>query len=384
MSQELIEKALEAAKTELNKRFEDQSTEVNKTGAAFSKSQTELKAEVNALQEKIKSLGEQLFTVEQKAGSPGTAEPSLSFAEKAAQELTANKYNGGRLSIDVGTFQKAIGSAATSAGVLINPDRLGYLPTPNRRMTIRSLLAQGRTASNALEYVRENVFTNNATIVPEGQLKPESNLTFTKESTTVKTIAHWVQASKQVMADAGQLAGYIDARLYHGLQLVEEAQLLNGNGQGDNLQGINTVAHAYDTSLNSPNDTGADILAHALYQVSLSEFSATGIVLNPLDWHKIALLKDKNNNYLIGGPQAFASQLLWGMPIISTLSQAAGTFTVGAFGLASQVWDRMDATIIVSDQDRDNFVKNMLTILAEQRLAVAHYRPSALIKGTFA
>lgn len=62
-----------------------------------------------------------------------------------------------------------------------------------RRLTVRDLLAQGRITSNALEYVRENVFTNAAAPVAEGTLKPESNITFTKETANVKTIAHWIQ-----------------------------------------------------------------------------------------------------------------------------------------------------------------------------------------------
>lgn len=61
-----------------------------------------------------------------------------------------------------------------------------------RRLTVRDLLAQGRITSNALEYVRENVFTNAAALIAEGTLKPESNITFTKETANVKTIAHWI------------------------------------------------------------------------------------------------------------------------------------------------------------------------------------------------
>jgi HK97 family phage major capsid protein len=109
-----------------------------------------------------------------------------------------------------------------------------------------------------------------------------------------------------------------------------------------------------------------------------------GIILNPRDWHNIALLKDNEGRYLFGGPQAFTSNVMWGLPVVPTKAQVTGTFTVGGFDMASQVWDRMDATIEVSREDRDNFVKNMLTILCEERLALAHYRPTAIIKGTFA
>ena len=267
----------------------------------------------------------------------------------------------------------------------VQPQQLpGILMPGLRRLTVRDLLAQGRITSNALEYVRENVFTNAAAPVAEGTLKPESNITFTKETANVKTIAHWIQASRQIMDDAPALESYLNSRMMYGLALVEENQMLNGDGTGDNLQGLNVVANDYETTLNATGDTGADVLAHAIYQVSLSEFEADGIILNPADWHRIALLKDANGNYILGGPQAFASKVLWGLPVVSTTAQTAGKFTVGAFGLASQVWDRMDATIEISNQDRDNFVKNMLTILCEERLALAHYRPAAIVTGDIA
>ncbi|MEG5435030.1 phage major capsid protein, partial [Enterobacter asburiae] len=120
-----------------------------------------------------------------------------------------------------------------------------------RRLTIRDLLAQGRISSNALEYVREEVFTNNADVVAEKALKPESDITFSKQTANVKTIAHWVQASRQVMDDAPMLQSYVNNRLMYGLALKEEGQLLNGDGTGDNLEGLNKVATAYDTSLNA-------------------------------------------------------------------------------------------------------------------------------------
>ncbi len=102
--------------------------------------------------------------------------------------------------------------------------------------------------------------------------------------------------------------------------------------------------------------TPAQILSLMQFTVTESEFSASGIVLNPRDWHNIALLKDNEGRYLFGGPQAFTSNIM-GLPVVPTKAQAAGTFTVGGFDMASQVWDRMDATVEVSREDRDNFVK---------------------------
>ncbi|PIJ58731.1 capsid protein [Erwinia sp. OLMDLW33] len=375
-----IQKALEDSQKHMQQLFDAQKQEISSTGVISKQLQDDL-AKVN---EEMQKSGARLFDLEQKL-SAGAEDPAQkkSFSERAAEELTKS-WNGSKGSFDAKTFNKSLGSDAGSAGSLIQPMQVPGIVMPGlRRLTIRDLLAQGRISSNSLEYVREEVFTNNAASVAEKALKPESDITFSKQTANVKTVAHWIQASRQVMDDAPMLQSYVNNRLMYGLALAEERQLLNGDGNGDDLEGLNHVATAYDSSLNATGDTRADIIAHAVYQVTESEFSASGIILNPRDWHSIALLKDGEGRYIFGGPQAFAANVMWGLPVVPTKAQTAGTFTVGGFDLASQVWDRMDATIEVSREDRDNFVKNMLTILCEERLALAHYRPTAIIKGTF-
>jgi HK97 family phage major capsid protein len=375
-----IQQAIETAQKNMQALFDEQKKEITDTGAVSKKLQTDLQT----VTDELKTAGTRLFDLEQKlaAGAPDQ-ENKKSFAERTAEDLMKS-WDGKAAKVDVKTFNKVLGSGAASAGGLVDVQRNpGILMPGLRRLTIRDLLAQGRISSNSLEYVRENVFTNSAAPVAEGTLKPESNLTFTKETANVKTIAHWIQASRQIMDDAPMLESYVNDRLMYGLKLVEEGQLLNGSGTGDNLSGLNTVATVYDTTLNATGDTKADQIAHAIFQTSESEFEASGIILNPRDWHSIALLKDGEGRYIFGGPAAFAARVMWGMPVVATKAQAQGTFTVGGFDLASQIWDRMDATVEISREDRDNFVKNMLTILCEERLALAHYRTSAIIKGTF-
>ncbi|MDF2792753.1 MAG: capsid protein [Pseudomonas orientalis] len=378
-----IQKAIETAQTRMTELFDAQKKEITDTGEVSKK----LQGELTIVQEELKTAGTRLFDLEQKlsGGNLDNPENKKSFAAQTAVDLQKSWDGKSSGKVDVKSFDKVLGSGAGSAGSLIQAQMSpGILMPGLRRLTIRDLLAQGRISSNSLEYVRENVFTNSAAPVAENTLKPESNLTFTKQTANVKTIAHWIQASRQVMEDAPMLESYVNNRLLFGLALVEEAQLLNGDGTGDNLTGLNQVATAYDAALDATGDTRADQIAHAIFQTSESEFEASGIILNPRDWHAIALLKDAEGRYIFGGPAAFAAKVMWGLPVVATKAQALGTFTVGGFDLASQVWDRMDATVEVSREDRDNFVKNMLTILCEERLALAHYRPTAIIKGAFA
>lgn len=289
-----------------------------------------------------------------------------------------------------GSFTSGINAVITSgsgsAGDLIQPTRVGMIVQPQQRLTIRDLLTWGRTTSNSIEYVREAGFTNNANVVSENPTtnKPESNLTFEMDSAPVATIAHWIHASKQVLADAGMLASYIDGRLRFGLKLKEEAQLLKGSGVGLNINGLYTQATAYSNpGVTVQAETAIDRLRLALLQVTLAEYEADGIVLSPIDWAAIELTKTTDNQYLFTTPTGLAAPGLWGRPVVATQSMDAGDYLVGNFGQAAQGWDREDVNVTVSTEDRDNFVKNMVTILCEERVGLTVYRPEALVKGDF-
>ena len=284
----------------------------------------------------------------------------------------------------------SITSATTGtggAGDLVRTERVnGILQPALRRMTVRDLITPGRTASNAIEYVKETGFQNMAAVVAETASKPQSDLAFDLLTQSVVTIAHWVKASKQILDDAPMLASYIDGRLRYGLEYVEEGQLLNGSGSGGNLNGIYTQATAYSAPAGGYgggdiDPTAIDILRLAMLQAELALFPATGGVINPTQWSAIETTKDSEGRYIIGNPNQQGSPTLWGRPFVATPAMANDAFLVGAFKLGAQVFDREDANVQVSTEDADNFTKNMVTIRAEERLGLAVYRPEAFIKG---
>lgn len=341
--------------------------------------------EQGALQARLTAAEQKLVSVE--SSSSNQPNRVLSLGEHVIQ---SDAFEGvdwnvqSKLAIGI---KAAITSLDTSAGSLVVPDRQpGIVGLPQRRLTIRDLIAPGRTGSNMIEYVKETGFTNNAAPVSENPAsdKPESDLEFELVQSGVKTIAHLVRASKQILDDAAQLSSYIDARLRYGLQLKEEAQLLKGSGTGNNLHGIYTQASAYaNPGVTVQNQTWIDQLRLALLQAELAEYYADGIVLSPIDWTAIELTKDNQNKYILANPFGLAMPMLWSRPVVATQSMDAGDFLVGAFKLGAQVYDREDANVVISTEDKDNFSKNMITIRAEERLALAVYRPEAFVKGEF-
>lgn len=284
---------------------------------------------------------------------------------------------------------KAITSLTTdadgSAGAAVAPQLIpGIQQLPVRRLTVRDLLTPGSTNSNAVQYVQETGFTNNAAPVVETEQKPESTLKLALRTVPVQVIAHFVHASKQILDDAPQLRSLIDFRLRYGLSYAEEIQLLNGDGTGANLDGLIPNATAYAEPFAPDAPTIIDALRLAMLQAALAEYPATGHVLNPIDAARIELTKDTLGRYIIGNPgQSVGNLTLWGLPVVQTPAIAEDKFLTGAFQMGAQVFDREEANVEVSTEDRDNFIKNMVTIRGEERLALAIYRPEAFIYGDF-
>ena len=287
------------------------------------------------------------------------------------------------------TVKAAITSLTTdadgSAGDLVQTTRLpGVLALPQRRMTVRDLISPGQMDGNALEYVKETGFTNNAAPVAEGVKKAESSMKFDLVSTTAKVIAHYVKASRQILSDASQLASLIDQRLRYGLAFKEEQQLLNGDGTGQNLLGIIPQATAFVATFDpAGTETNIDNIRLALLQAELAEYPSTGVVMNPIDWARIELIKDTTGRYIIGNPQGVIGATLWNRPVVTTQAIAVDKFLAGAFMMGAQVFDRWQARVEVATENEDDFVKNMVTVLCEERLALAVYRPEAFIYGDF-
>ncbi len=129
--------------------------------------------------------------------------------------------------------------------------------------------------------------------------------------------------------------------------------------------------------------TKIDILRRSMTQLYLSEFAPECFILNPIDWEDIELTKDTQGRYIFANPQSLLGPTLWGRPVIVTNSMTQGQFLTANLTQAAQLWDRQSATVEVSREDADNFTKNMVTIRAEERVALTVYRATALIKGVF-
>lgn len=279
------------------------------------------------------------------------------------------------------TLTNSTAAAAGSLGAGLVTTRLpGVVELPRRQLTIRQLLAQGNMDGQTLEFVKEHSWTNSAAPVAEGAAKPQSDFRLEAVSTSAKVIAHTMKASRQTLSDVSAVRSMIDSRLSFGLDLIEENQILNGDGTGQNLLGIIPQATAYTSPLTGADTTSIDKVRLMVLQAALALLPPDGIVMHPADWAWIELLKDSTGQYIIGQPQGNIGATLWGLPVVPSMAMTIDKVLVGAFGTAAQIFDRWTTTI-ETGYENDDFTKNLVTILAEKRVALATYRPGAFIYG---
>lgn len=386
---EAIETGQKGLTNDLQTKLEKQDQDITARLDKFEKSVKKMQADLREVeQNEVASTPVSLETDPRSAGEIFTASEAFEKSDEA-DPYTPPVQVGSILSRPQ---QTAIVNATGQNQPLVPDQRVAgiMLPTGLRVFTIRDLVPVARTTSNLIQFTRENVFTDNA--APqysspsyENVTKGESGITFTLLNAAVQTIAHWIPASRQVLSDAPQLRGHIDMRLMYGLLLEEEEQLLLGDGTGANLEGLVTAATAYDTTLNVTGDTNIDKLRHAVLQlIKDSEFPCDGFVLNHEDWHDIELIKQATEKgYIFADPHLAVEPRIWGRRVVPTNTMTSGYFLAGSFALAAQIWDRWNATIQVSREHSDYFVKNMVAILAEERIALTIYRPKAIVYGAF-
>lgn len=387
MSLETDIKAINDSLKTVGDQLKAQAEAVNKNGAL----NAETRATVDTLLTQQGEMQARLASAEQLAAKLEAGGGLSASIKSMGEEFTGTEGFEAFAASGSGKFRArvnaAITSGGTSAGDLIVPQRVpGVVAPPNQQLRVRDLLAWGRTTSNSIEFVRESGFTNNAAPVSENPTgtKPESNITFDLDQAPVVTIAHWIRATKQVLADVPMLQSYIDGRLRYGLKLVEDRQLLMGSGVGLNIDGIYTQATAYaNPGVVVQAENRMDRLRLALLQAELAEYPSDGIVLSPIDLAAIELTKNGQNDYLYSNPRFPTQAGLWARPVVATTAMTQGDFLVGAFQLGAQGWDREDVNLTVSLEDRDNVVKNLVTLLVEERLALTVYRPEAFVKGDF-
>ncbi|EHK68642.1 HK97 family phage major capsid protein [Pseudomonas psychrotolerans L19] len=343
--------------------------------------------------EKIQGLDDRLRDQEQKSNRrfAGGAAPEIvdgvgqvadSFSKSAQFDAMKNGANGtGRVMVE-NVSLKAITN--TGRGVTGSTDYAGQpqrypglFNNPQPRLTLLAALPSIKATAATFEYVRLDGQTNAATYqLKEGDQKAEGDFKAVEEQAQIATIAHFIKASKQVLADVPYLQQQISNLMNYGTLAKLEYELINGAGGKGQIKGLNPMATVF-TIVGTP--TAVDAIGQAITSLNASGWNANLIVLNPNDWFTISTAKTTTAEYVLGSPRDPSPPSLWGVPVVLSANQPAGKALVLDTAQVA-VLDREQPSVLMSGEDGNNFTTNMVTLLAELRAGLAVFASGAVLQ----
>ena len=389
----------DTAMTDMKDLVNRQTSEIEKSGesskqtAALIAKQDKLIADVS---QELDSIEKRLGKAEAKSNRPdfnGQPQRAESLGEQYVKSDVFANHAQTKSAMNQSFFQKAITDAPASAGALTDQYRRpDIFKNPDRPSRIRDLVETIPVQDAAVEIMRELVFTNSA--APQaGQLatKAESDITFELVTLAVQTIAHWLPASRQILADAPRLRSFIDGRLMYGLDLESDAQLLYGSGTGQDVTGLFVDAQVSDIGQiaagTDPAFLPAAMINHvrsAVTQIQLFDYyNATGVVMNPLDWETIETATGSDGHYIWVNVPNGGEQRLWRVPVTISNAVVQDDFILGDWQMGATLYDRESKSIRVSESHAELFTGNGVAVLAEERYAFGVELPKAFAKGKF-
>lgn len=379
MSEALL-KGLEQIESKLAAMAEKAEAESKAKGKVDSDTQTA----IDNIGLKQRELADEILQLKQR-GTPldGVAKKEESWGEQFVKSGNYADFVGKRTH----RMSVEIKNTLTGSDTNVAPDRKpGIVGGAFLPMTMEQLIPSLPTSSNAIEFTKENVFTNLAAEAAEGAAKAESALTWTLVNMPVSTVAHWIKISRQLASDNAQLAAYVDTRMRYGVNIKVNNQLISGDGVAPNISGIldsgNFTAHGIANAALGSTLKKLVLIRKIMADLFTAGYPANAIILSPAEWATI-----ETELFTTAAGQALYSvnsqgqAMLFGVPVIQEIGMTADYVAVGNFTQACTIYNREGVTVDMSESDSDNFTKNLITIRAERRLALATERPAAIRAG---
>ena len=377
-------KKLKAALLALKERIEANDAEAIADGEKLQGQIKEKEAEIAQAEKKAALL--QLIGRKEGDESAGEEKPAKNIGEHFVKYVKKAQL-GARFSVSAPSFEK------TYSDVQATPSTSGvsdFATTYDRRvveaartpLVVRDLFAAESISGSTLIYLVEGAIEGAPAATNEGAAKPQVHFADpTPKTVSLAKIACHIKESDEYINDYPFLASAINGRLMYQLGLVEQNKLIYDLSQTSGILSDST----HWTGSSTAADLADIILDNAMDVQQQSGFAADAIVINPADWYSLRIAKDAELRYYGGG--FFGAQNIpniWGIPVCVTTAVSAGTIYVGAFKTCGSVVSNGGVRVEATNSDQDDFVKNLMTIRAEERLALAIRRPkgfAAITKG---
>lgn len=360
----------------------------------------EVKAGVQQFRDEVSGLRDRMAEIEQKTIGQTMSNAVLrpnsiaamvgSNAEFQAFRDRRIKAAGIRLTADMLLPQANVITNTGTRGddVAQNTRMPGIVGGPERVRWVTDLMPRIPCAGPAVEYTKETSFINRAAsqhdadspTVTEGATKAQSDIVLGLQTAKLPTIAHTVNASRQVLDDQPLLQQYLNGRLVYGLRLETERQVIAGAGTGADMAGM-TASGNHTVFTPATGDTAIDSINRALGLLETADYMPDAVILNPLDWRAIQRIKGIDDHYIVGNPLGAIEAGLWDCPVFATPSMPQGYFIAGALGQSTAFWVRQEAIVEASESHSDNFTRNLVTFRAELRAVVTVFHAAGIRYG---
>lgn len=351
------------------------------------KAHQEVKDEVKAVAGEFAKLQADFTTLAQKGFKLQAPDAPMTAGQEFVNSAQFKSFIAGngevsRVRMEVKDNLTSVKSTTINSGATTFPMQMpgviagGFVP-----LTVRAALRSIPVSSNAVNSLREATWTNSAAEASEGAAKNESDITFENYDVPIRTIAHWLKVSNQLLADAPAIVAYIETRLRDGLAQRVEAQIINGNGTSPNISGL-TDSGNFTAFTPESDENLVDSINRAKYTLWAAGFPPDLVIVNPADWGAMERTRESANTgmYLYGMPGMSSGMNPFGIRVVLSTYVTAGKFIIGAFAPTVVLYERM-GTVIEMGYVNADFTNNLVTIRAEERLGLGIERPTAIYYG---
>lgn len=315
----------------------------------------------------------------------------MNMPEKSGQRFSvvAPEYKAYNDDMAVGT----VASPQVPRALVTDIDR-NIVPEVLPQTFLRALFGAETIQGNALTYFVEGTIETNSAggqspygfdVTAEGAKKPQVSFADpTAVTVALDKLAAFIKETDEYIQDAPFLASAINGRLMNYLRLREEDYLLT------KLKAASITADTTSWANTAGAQAIADLIFEKIQKVQADcGFPADAIIMNPKTWQILRLGKYGTTNEYIGGGYFADGQgkQLWGIPVYTSTfveapvaGQAKGEIFVGAFKACGSVVGKGGVVVEATNTNEDDFVKNRMTIRAEERIALAVRRPAGFVK----
>ena len=380
---EQIEGHLKAAEAKLEAKYATEISELKQF-------KTKAEADAEANQKALDTLIAQGQRHEVKADT--TVSGALGKAMEEKKEALAN-YTKNRQAI---SFElKAVGNIGANSNISVSGTPAfqpgGALFEPGRKpyevSHIRDIVSVRNLPAGMDAYViRDGGGEGAPTSVAAGAAKPQSDRDWVKTIVPITKIAHYYKVPEEYLMDIPWMQSEISGVGVEELMYLEDTKFLTNSAGGEFLglnQTFNSTAFSAPASLSGSifDANNYDALVAAWTQLRVLKSNATGSLLNPIDYAAMILTKDASGMYVFGAPNQSIPNL-FGAPIIPHTTVTSDKYFLGDFSKLV-VGQRAGLSVRFYDQNEDDAIKNLVTVVIEERITFAADRNDRVIYGDF-